>query len=66
MDLKKFLLLKKKGQWLKNKLLILYNENKKPILSGKFDGKTKEKLIPETAELSSDIIADALLKKLNF
>ena len=45
---------------------ILYNENKKPILSGKFDGKTKEKLIPETAELSSDIIADALLKKIKF
>ena len=44
---------------------ILYNHDQKPILSGKFDGKTQEKLIPEIAELSSDIIADALIKKIN-
>ena len=43
---------------------ILFNENKKPILSGKNDGLTKEKLVPEIAELSSDIIADVLLKKI--
>ena len=43
---------------------ILFNEDKKPILSGKNDGLTKEKLVPEIAELSSDIIADVLLKKI--
>ena len=43
---------------------ILFNVDKKPILSGKNDGLTKEKLVPEIAELSSDIIADILLKKI--
>ena len=44
---------------------ILFNLKTKPILSGKQDGFTKEKLVPEIAELSSDIIADILLKKIN-
>ena len=44
---------------------ILFNLKTKPILSGKHDGFTKEKLVPEIAELSSDIIADILLKKIN-
>ncbi len=43
---------------------ILFNTEKKPILSGKNDGLTKEILVPEIAELSSDIIADVLLKKI--
>ena len=43
---------------------ILFNTDKKPILSGKNDGLTKEILVPEIAELSSDIIADVLLKKI--
>ena len=45
---------------------ILFNLKTKPILSGKLDGQTNEKLVPEIAELSSDIIADVLLKKINF
>ena len=43
---------------------ILFNTDKKPILSGKNDGFTNEQLVPEIAELSSDIIADVLLKKI--
>ena len=42
---------------------ILFNSKFRPLLSGKFDATTKEELIPNVSELSSDIIADCLLKK---
>ncbi len=44
---------------------ILFNSKFRPLLSGKFDAVTKEELIPKVSELSSDIIADCLLKKVN-
>ena len=43
---------------------ILFNYKERPLLSGKLDAETKELLIPKISELSSDIIADCLLKKL--
>ena len=42
---------------------ILFNYKERPLLSGKLDAETKEFLIPKISELSSDIIADCLLKK---
>ena len=44
---------------------ILFNSKSRPLLSGKFDSTSKEELIPNVSELSSDIIADCLLKKVN-
>ena len=43
---------------------ILFNIKERPLLSGKFDAVTNETLIPKVSELSSDIIADCLLKKI--
>ena len=43
---------------------ILFNDKKRPLLSGKNDAISNKPLIPKTSELSSDIIADCLLKKL--
>ena len=43
---------------------ILFNDKKSPLLSGKYDAISNEPLIPKTSELSSDIIADCLLKKI--
>ena len=42
---------------------ILFNSKSRPQLSGKMDASSKEELIPKISELSSDIIADCLLKK---
>ena len=42
---------------------ILFNSKSRPLLSGKLDASSKEELVPKISELSSDIIADCLLKK---
>ena len=42
---------------------ILFNSKSRPRLSGKLDASSKEELVPKISELSSDIIADCLLKK---
>ena len=44
---------------------ILFNCKSRPQLSGKLDASSKEELIPKISELSSDIIADCLLKKVS-
>ena len=43
---------------------ILFNCKSRPQLSGKLDASSKEELIPKISELSSDIIADCLVKKI--
>jgi len=42
---------------------ILFNSKARPQLSGKLDASSQEELIPKISELSSDIIADCLQKK---
>ena len=62
---KEILVIEEKGAIVEEQVAhILFNIKERPLLSGKLDAITKEALIPKTSELSSDIIADCLLKKL--